>query len=205
MQRISASSRRAQTTASYTYAVCLPFSLEPTLVTDRTLKRTSTSHQQQCSKCRVSPANQEKRTNAVLCSSKLPLSFSKLPVYFLERKLVYLIHSTAFVETKSTTHPMKTMFLAVAARVSGSRGFSEACPQPAHTASTRQRSAISTISITGKNHTQTKTKFKESERASEHARTQAGKQDARKQPSQPSKKDRLTVAKRPPCVYDPST
>lgn len=43
---------------------------------------------------------------------------------------------------------MKTMLLAVAARVSGSRGFSEACPHPAQTASTRQRSAISTMSIT---------------------------------------------------------
>lgn len=47
------------------------------------------------------------------------------------------------------SHPMKTIFLAVAARVSGSNGFSEACPHPAQTASTRQRSAISTISITG--------------------------------------------------------
>lgn len=43
---------------------------------------------------------------------------------------------------------MKTTFRAVAARVSGSNGFSDACPHPAHTASTRQRSAISTISIT---------------------------------------------------------
>lgn len=45
---------------------------------------------------------------------------------------------------------MKTIFLAVAARVSGNKGFSDACPHPAHTASTRQRSAISTISITEK-------------------------------------------------------
>lgn len=40
------------------------------------------------------------------------------------------------------------MFRGVAARVSGNKGFSDACPQPAHTASTRQRSAMSTMSMT---------------------------------------------------------
>ena len=44
--------------------------------------------------------------------------------------------------------PMKTILFLLAAKLSGKRGFSDACPHPAQTACTPARSAMSTMRST---------------------------------------------------------